>query len=60
MPTGRDLKAEAVRGDVPFYKLAAEVGINPSQLSRLLNNRVPLDERTTERITQAIGRLAAT
>jgi hypothetical protein len=55
---GRDLKAEAVRAGVPLYHLAADAGINPSQLSRLLNDRKPMTDRDQARIRAAIGRLA--
>jgi hypothetical protein len=55
---GLDLKAEAVRAGLPLYLVAAEARINPSQLSRLLNERAPLDDQTEARIRAAIGRLA--
>jgi DNA-binding LacI/PurR family transcriptional regulator len=55
---GRDLKAEAVRAGVPLYRLAAEAGINPSELSRLLNEHKPLSERDRGRISAAIERLS--
>jgi hypothetical protein len=56
---GLDLKADAVRASVLFYRLAAEVGINPVRLSRLLNNHDQLDEVTAQRIRAAIARLAS-
>jgi len=55
---GLDLKAAAVRAGLPLYRVAAEARINPSQLSRLLNERAPLDNQTEDRIRAAIGRLA--
>jgi hypothetical protein len=55
---GRDLKAEAVRKGLPLYRVAAEARINPSHLSRLLNERVALDAYTAGRIRDAIERLA--
>ena len=56
--TGRDLKADAVRFGVPLYRLAAEARINPNRLSKLLNDRVPVDAATEQRISGAIRRLA--
>jgi DNA-binding LacI/PurR family transcriptional regulator len=56
--SGRDLKAAAVRAGVPLYQVAAEARINPSQLSRLLNDHEPLTDRDRERITAAIERLS--
>ena len=58
MLTGRDLKAEAVRAGLPLYQIAAEARINPSQLSRLLNEREPLSARDHARISTAIERLS--
>ena len=55
---GLDLKAEAVRAALPLYHVAAEAGINPSQLSRLLNCRVDLDPDSAERIRTAIETLS--
>jgi hypothetical protein len=55
---GRDLKAAAVRAGLPLYQVAAEARINPSQLSRLLNDRVALEPTQAERIQAAIDRLA--
>ncbi len=55
---GRDLKADAVRAGVPLYRVAAEAGINPVQLSRLLNDREPLSSRDRARISAAIERLS--
>jgi hypothetical protein len=56
--SGRDLKAEAVRAGLPLYQVAAEARINPSQLSRLLNDRVLMDPKTEARIREAISRLS--
>ncbi len=56
--SGRDLKARAVVAGVPLYRVAGEAGINPSHLSRLLNDREPLTDRDRERISAAIERLA--
>ena len=56
--SGRDLKAEAVRAGLPLYHLAAEARINPSQLSRLLNDRAPLGPAMEARIRDAIERLS--
>ena len=56
--TGRDLKAEAVRAGLPLYQVAAEARINPSHLSRLLNDRAPLDAATEARVRGAIERLS--
>ena len=55
---GRDLKAEAVRAGLPLYQVAAAAKINPSQLSRLLNERTELDAGTEQRIREAIEQLA--
>jgi hypothetical protein len=55
---GLDLRAEAVRGGVPIYRLAAEAGVHPVRLGRMLNERAPLSEQDAERIRAAIGRLA--
>ena len=55
--SGRDLKAAAVRAGVPVYRVAAEARINPSQLSRLLNDRAPLGPAMEARIRDAIERL---
>jgi hypothetical protein len=55
---GRDLKAAAVRAGLPLYQVAAEAKINPSHLSRLLNDRVAVDSTQAERIQAAIERLA--
>ena len=57
--SGRDLKAEAVRAGLPLYQVAAEARINPSQLSRLLNERVVLDADSEARIREAISRLSS-
>jgi plasmid maintenance system antidote protein VapI len=56
---GLDLKAEAVRAAVPLYRVAAAARINPSQLSRLLNNRTELDADTAARISAAIDAVAS-
>jgi hypothetical protein len=55
---GRDLKAEAVRAGLALYRVAAEAQINPTRLSRLLNEREPLSELDESRILSAIERLA--
>ena len=55
--SGRDLKAACVREGIPLYQVAAAARINPSQLSRLLNERVPVDATTEQRIREAIQRL---
>ena len=58
--TGRELKARAVCAGLPLYQIAAEARINPSQLSRLLNDHEPLSERDRSRISAAIERLSGT
>ena len=55
---GVDLKVAAVRAGVPLYQVAAEARINPSELSRLLNERAPMDAATEVRIRDAIERLS--
>lgn len=55
---GRELKAIAVLHDVPLYAVAAEVRINPGDLSRLLNERRELSAAQASMIGAAIKRLA--
>ena len=55
---GRDLKAEIARAGLHSYRVAAECGINPTRLSKILNDRAPLTDRDRNRILEALGRLA--
>ena len=55
---GRDMKATIVRAGLPIYQVAAEAGIHPVRMSKLLNNRERMTERDRERITGAIERLS--
>src|SRR5215213_4501855 len=55
---GRNLKADAVRAGLPLYRVAAEARINPSQLSRLLNDRAVLEPAMEARIRGALERLS--
>jgi hypothetical protein len=56
--SGLDLKAEAVRRRIPLYKLAAEANVNPSRLTKVLNETQPMRADETERINRAIERLS--
>lgn len=57
---GRELKAEAVRAGLPLYRVASEAGVNPSRLSKLLNDHEPFRSDEQQRIASAIDRLSQT
>jgi transcriptional regulator with XRE-family HTH domain len=52
--TGLDLKLLRIRRGVRQYKLASSLGINPSRLSLLENERLPLTPEMAERATRAL------
>jgi transcriptional regulator with XRE-family HTH domain len=53
--TGLDLKLLRIRKGVRQYRLASALGINPSRLSLLENERLPLTAEIAERAEAALG-----
>lgn len=53
--TGEYLRGAIDVLDIQPKTLAAEVGLHPATLSRILNNRNDLSERHTSQLLQAIG-----
>ena len=55
--TPADLRARIARDKVHIFKLAAEVGIHPSNLGMMLNERRPLDPVVAQRVVEALDML---
>lgn len=58
-PSAADLRADLARANVPRYRVAARVPINPSALSAVLNEKAPLSPEMAARIAGAIAECAA-
>lgn len=54
MRPGIRLKCELVRHGLRQYKLAEKLGVCPTTLNRLLNDRAPMDKKDIARIKEAI------
>jgi predicted urease superfamily metal-dependent hydrolase len=52
--TPADLRAEIARHRLPLYRLAATVGLHPSRLGAMLNERVAMPREVTDRVTEAL------
>jgi len=55
--TGLDVKAEAVRRQVPIYVLAARVGLHPSTLATYLNGHRALPATLERALLEALDEL---
>ena len=53
-PSAGDLRALFGRKRVPIYFIASAIRVHPSRLSRLLNERAPLDPDLAARILEAL------
>jgi hypothetical protein len=49
-----DLRATIARKRIPLFKLAAAVGLHPTTLGQILNERKPLKEGVAERLLEAM------
>ncbi len=54
MLTQAELRGEVAKRQITLYKLAADVGIHPGRLGRILNERLPLPPRVAEKIMQVL------
>jgi plasmid maintenance system antidote protein VapI len=50
-----DLRAAIARRRIPLFKLAAVVGLHPTTLGQMLNERKPLTQTVAERLTEALN-----
>lgn len=50
-----DLRAEIARQNLPWYQLAGLVGIAPSPLGAMLNEKRPMPPEVAERILRALN-----
>jgi plasmid maintenance system antidote protein VapI len=55
MLTAGDLRAEIGRSRVPIYVLAAEIGLHPSRLGQMLNEKVPMSPDVASRVGEALA-----
>ena len=55
--TPADLRARIARDRIPIFRLAAEVGIHPSNLGMMLNERRPLPPAVAQRVIDALDTL---
>lgn len=58
-PSPADLRAEIARRRIHLYRLAAAVRLNPSALSRQLNEREPMSAIVATRLAAVIQRWEA-
>ena len=56
--TGRELKVMRVMKGLKAWDVAAEVGIHPSKLSLIENERITLDENLAQSIEDTMGLMA--
>lgn len=49
-----ELRATIARKRIPLFKLAAAVGLHPTTLGQILNERKPLKEGIAERLLEAL------
>lgn len=54
-----ELRAEVARQQIPIYRLAALVGVHPSNLGQILRGRRPLTPEFAERIERTLRGEAA-
>ena len=52
--TAAELRADIARKRITKYKLAGVVGIHPSRISEILNEKKPLTDATAKRIAHAL------
>ena len=52
MPTPADFRAEIARRQLRLYDLAPRVGIHPTRLGALLNEKIPMTPAVAERIVR--------
>lgn len=57
--TASDLRAEIARRRVRVYRIAVRLGIHPSRVSLLINEKMPLTEDLAARVLRAIQDEAA-
>jgi plasmid maintenance system antidote protein VapI len=50
-----DLRAAIARKRIPLFKLAAVVGLHPTTLGQMLNERKPLTQTIAVRLTEALN-----
>jgi len=55
--TPADLRAEFARRRVRIYLVASKIGVHPSKLSLVLNERQPLPPELATRIAEALQEL---
>jgi plasmid maintenance system antidote protein VapI len=53
--TADDIRAECARRRLPFYILAARIGLHPVRLSRFLNGHQSMTPELTARIQRALA-----
>ncbi len=51
-----DLRAEVARRRATLYKLAADVGLYPGRLGRMLNEREPMPSAVADRLALALAK----
>jgi predicted urease superfamily metal-dependent hydrolase len=56
--TPSDFRAELARQRIPLYRVAAGVGLHPSRLGAMLNERLPMPADVAERLSEALNRAA--
>jgi plasmid maintenance system antidote protein VapI len=53
-PSAADLRSAIARRNILIYHLAARIGLHPSRLSLILNERVPLTPDLAAKIMRAV------
>lgn len=52
--TPADLRGELAKRQIMLYRLAADVGIHPGRLGRILNEHLPLPAHVAEKIMRVL------
>jgi plasmid maintenance system antidote protein VapI len=55
MSTPAEFRAELARRRIRLYDLAPRVGVHPTRLGAILNERIPLTTAIAEKIQEALG-----
>ncbi|MGH7388849.1 MAG: hypothetical protein ACREM3_05255 [Candidatus Rokuibacteriota bacterium] len=55
-PSAADLRAQIARQRALIYPIAAQIGLHPTRLGAVLNERLPLTPDMARRIQQALQR----
>jgi hypothetical protein len=57
-PTPADLRAEMARKRVQIYQIAPAVGLSPTHIGRMLNERAPMTDKVRSGLVAALEAIA--